>query len=135
MLGVARDRDDVDGVRLVRMHGDREAEVGRQVPADLVPRLASIVAAHDVPVLLHEEHAWARRVHRDAVDTMADLCRWIGNTFGAQAPVDRPPGRAGVVAAEGARGRDGDDDPLGLARIQQDRVQAQAPGAGLPGGS
>jgi hypothetical protein len=34
---VAGDRDDVDGVGIVGMHVDREAEVGRQVAADLTP--------------------------------------------------------------------------------------------------
>src|SRR5262249_58012921 len=43
---VARNRDDVDGVRLVRVHVNWEAEVSRQVAADLVPRLAGIVAPH-----------------------------------------------------------------------------------------
>ena len=38
VAGVAGDRHDVDRLRLVRVHVDREAEVGRQVAADLVPR-------------------------------------------------------------------------------------------------
>ena len=53
---------------------------------------------------------------------------------GLQSAVDRPPGLAGVVGAEGARGRDGDEDPLGIARIQKDRVQAHPAGARLPAG-
>ena len=52
-----------------------------------------------------------------------------------QAAVDRPPRLAGVVGPERARGRDGDEDPLGMARIQQDRVQAHPAGARLPGGA
>ena len=59
MLGVALDGHDVDGVGLVRMDVDGEAEVGRQVPADLDPGLAAVVAAHHVPVLLHVEHIGA----------------------------------------------------------------------------
>src|SRR5207244_1719163 len=73
VLGVALDRHNVDGIRLVRVDGDREAEVGRQVPADLVPRLAAVVAAHDVPVLLHEQRVRPGRVHREAVDAVAHL--------------------------------------------------------------
>ena len=47
MLGVALDRDDVDGVRFVCVDFDRESEIGRQVAADLVPVFAGIVAAVD----------------------------------------------------------------------------------------
>ena len=79
MLGVARDRDDVDRVRLVGVHGDREAEVARQVAADLLPGVTAIVAAHHVPVLLHEQHIWARRVPRDPVDAVADLGLRVGD--------------------------------------------------------
>ena len=133
MLGVALDRDDVDGVRLVRVNLDREPEVGRQVAADLVPGVAGVVAAHDVPMLLHEQHVRARGVHGDAVDAVADLRVRVGQfVVGLQAAVDRPPGLAGVVGAEHARGRDGDEDALGVARVEQDRVQAHAAGAGLP---
>ena len=59
MLRVALDRHDVDRLRLVRVHVDREAEIGRQVAADFVPRVAGVVAAHHVPVLLHEQHVRA----------------------------------------------------------------------------
>ena len=60
---VALDRHDVDGVRLVGVDVDREAEVGRQVAADFVPLVAGVVGAHHVPVLLHEQHVGPRRVH------------------------------------------------------------------------
>ena len=49
-----------------------------------------------------------------------------GMLLGLQAAVDRPPGLAAVVGAERARRRDGDEDPLGVARVEQDRVQAHA---------
>ena len=42
---------------------------------------------------------------------------------------------AAVIGAESARGRDGDVDPAGVARIENDRVQAHSAGAGLPVGS
>ena len=111
-----------------------KSEVGRQVPADLPPRLAGVVAAHDVPVLLHEQHARARPVHRDAVHAVAHLGRRVGDLLGPEAAVHRPPRLAGVVAPERARRRDGDEDPLGMARIDQDRVQAHPAGTRLPGG-
>src|SRR5262249_20638309 len=40
----------------------------------------------------------------------------------------------GVVAAEHAGRRDGDEDPIGVTGIQEDRVQAHAPRARLPRG-
>src|SRR2546428_4961070 len=49
-----------------------------------------------------------------------------------QSAVDRAPRLAGVVGPEGARGRDRDEQALGVARIQQNRVQAHAAGARLP---
>ena len=55
VVRVAGDRDDVDRLRLVGVDVDDEPEVGGQVAADLLPRLAGVVAAHDVPVLLHEQ--------------------------------------------------------------------------------
>src|SRR5439155_986368 len=52
-------KHDVDHVRLVRVHIDHESKVSRQISADLLPGLAGIVAAHHIPVLLHEQRAWA----------------------------------------------------------------------------
>ena len=115
---VALDRHDVDGVRLVGVDVDGKAEVGRQIAADLAPGLAAVVAAHDVPVLLHEQHRGARRVHRDAVDAVADLGVRIGDVLGLQPAVDRPPGLAAVVGAKRAGGRDRDEDAF---RVRRDR--------------
>ena len=75
-----------------------------------------------------------RRVHRDPVNAVADLGIRIGMYWRLQAPVDRPPGLAAVVGPECARGRDGDEDPIGIARVQQDRVKAQAAGPRVPAG-
>ena len=79
-------------------------EVGGQVPADLVPRLTGVVAAHDVPVFLHVQHRRPGGVHRDAVHAVADFRVGVGDAFGLQAVIDRRPGLACVVTAERARG-------------------------------
>src|SRR4030066_301974 len=98
-----------------------------------MPRLAGIVAAHDVPVLLHEQHTWTRPVHRNAMNAVSDLgVRVRKLVLGLEAMVHRPPRLAGVVGAERARGRDGDEDPLGITWIQNDGVQAHPSGARLP---
>jgi hypothetical protein len=120
VLGVALDRHDVDRLRLVGVHVDREAEVARQVAADLAPVVAGVVAAHHVPVLLHEEHVRPRRMHRDAVHAVADLGVRDRGCARSAAPVDRRHVCAAVVAAEAAGGGDGDGDALrfgGSSRI------------------
>src|SRR5437879_2480551 len=132
--GVALYGDDVDGLRLVRVYVDREPEVAREVPADHLPRRAGIVAAHDVPVLLHEQHAGARAVHRDAVNAVADLGGRVGELLGLEATVDRSPRLPGVVGPEGARRGDGYEHPFALFRIEKDRVQAHPTRTRLPGG-
>ena len=98
MLGVALDGDDVDRFRLVRMDVDDEAEVGRQIAADLLPRVAAVVGPHDVPVLLHEQRVRLRRVHRDAMHAVPDFGRRIGHVLRVQArrcACPRPRGRCG----------------------------------------
>ena len=116
----------------MRVHGDREAEVRRQVAADLTPLAAGVVGAHDVPVLLHEQGVRSRRVLGEPMHAVADLGVLVGDLAGPQALVDRQPARAAVVAAERAGGRDRHVDPVGVDRVEDDRVQAQAAGAGLP---
>ena len=73
-------------------------------------------------------------MHRDAVNAVADLGCRVGDVFGLQPSVDRTPCHPGVVGAEGARGRDGDEDPSGVARIHDDRVQTHSPSPWLPAG-
>ena len=91
VLRIALDRHDVDGVRLVRMHRHRETEIAGQIAADFEPRVAGIVAAHHVPVLLHEERLGPRRMHRDAVHAVADFGLRVGDVLRMQAAVDGPP--------------------------------------------
>src|SRR5256885_8763506 len=45
-LSVTLDRDDVNCFGLMRVDVDDEAEVGRQVSADLLPRVAAVVRPH-----------------------------------------------------------------------------------------
>ena len=133
MLGVALDRHDVDGLGVLGVHVDHEAEVGREVPAHLPPGVAAVVAAHDVPVLLHVQHVGPGRVGGDVVDAVAHLGVGVGDPLRVEAPVDRPPRAAGVVAAEGPGGGDGGDDAVGAITVEDDRVEAHAPRPRLPG--
>src|SRR5690348_13504094 len=135
VLGIALDGEDVNGFRFVRVDVDDESEIGRQVAADFLPIVAGIVGAHDVPVLLHEENAGTLGVHRNVVDTMSDLCVLIGNILRSQAAVDRLPGVAAIVAAEGAGSGDCNPNSFRITGIENDGVQAHATCARLPLGT
>ena len=118
-------------VRLVRVHADREPEVGRQVPADLRPRQAAVVGPHHVPVLLHEQRVRLGRVRLDVVHAVPHLGVLVGDALRMQPAVHRPPRLAGVVGPERARRGDRGEHPRPL---QDDRVQAETARARLPAG-
>src|SRR6185312_6334360 len=120
VLGVTLDGDNVNGFRLVRVHVNHESEVGGQITADFFPVIATVVRAHDVPMLLHEERVGTLRMHSDVMDTVSDLGVLIGDVLRAQTFVDGLPGRASVIGAEGAGGGDGDVNPLGIFGIKND---------------
>ena len=111
---------------------DDEAEVAGQIAADFVPVVARVVAAHHVPVLLHEQGVRPCRVHGYVVDAVADFGGAIGDVVGVQPLVDRFPRLPPVVAAESAGGRDGDDDTVGVGRVEDDGVETQTARTGLP---
>ena len=71
-------------------------------------------------------------MHGHMVHAVANFGIGIGDAFGLQAAVDRLPRLARVVSTKRAGGRDGDVDALGIARIEDDRMQTHAAGAGLP---
>jgi len=132
VLGVGLDGDDVDGLGLVGVDVDGEAEVCGEIAADLVPGVAGVVGAHDVPVLLHVERGGAAGVHGDVVDAVADLGGGVGDVCGAEALVDGAPGLAAVVGAESSGSRDGDDDALGVGGREDDGVETHAACSGCP---
>src|SRR5262249_8899383 len=132
VLTVALDGNDVDGLRLVCMHIDREPEVRWQVPAHLFPRVTGIIAAHHVPMLLHKQHSRSRGMHCNVMNTVANLRSGIWNVLREESAVDRLPGLAAVIASKRARGRDCDVYPLRIAGVENDRMQAHPAGARLP---
>ena len=111
VLGVALDRHDVDRLGLVGVDVDREAEVGRQVAADLAPRVAGVVAAHHVPVLLHEQRRSAATGASRCGGRSGRLRRRDRECLRLEPAVDRLPRRAAVVGAKRAGGGDGDEHP------------------------
>ena len=79
-----------------------------------MPVVAGVVAAHDVPVLLHEQRSGPGRVHGEVMHAVADL------GCGRGMPSDSRPLLTGcqvtprVIGAEDARRGDGDEDPVGV---------------------
>src|SRR5439155_21253382 len=131
------ERQDVNRIRVVRMHEDREAEVGRQSLADGSPGVAVVVAAQDADarvlgkaaMVLHVEPGGCIRVTRDLVHALTELNEGIGQEAGANAFVGGRECLAAILAQVVAAGRDAEVHPI---PVTQDRVQAQPAVAGLP---
>src|SRR5690606_31817173 len=100
MFGVAFYGDDVYRFRFVGMYIDDKSKVGGKVAADLAPGFTGIIAAHDVPMLLHEQDVGVGSVEGDAVNAVPHVSVWIGNVFRLQSAVDRLPGLSAIVGAE-----------------------------------
>ncbi len=132
MFRIALDRDDVYRVGLVGVNVDHETKIARQVAAHLVPQFTAVVAAHHIPVLLHEQHFRAVGMHGDAVHAVTHFGVRVGDVVGLQPAVDRPPGLPVVITAEDARGGDGNGHPSMVARVEQHRVHAQTASTGHP---
>jgi hypothetical protein len=79
----------------MRMHDDRETEIGRQALADRAPGVAVVVAAQNADartlgpatVVLHVEPAGHARVAGDLVNALAELGERIGKKAGPDALV------------------------------------------------
>ncbi len=78
VLRIAFDRDNIYGIRLMRVNFDGKPEIAGQVPADFLPGFTAVIAAVDIPVLLHEQDVRARRVHRNTVNAVADVRVRVG---------------------------------------------------------
>ena len=116
----------------MRVHVDDEAKIGGKIAADLAPAVAGVVAAHHVPMLLHEEHIWPRAVHGDMMNAVAHLSSGVGHHWRHQALVDRLPCLAAIVGSEGSGGGDGDVHALLVGGIDDNGVQTHAARSRLP---
>jgi len=126
--------DDERRVRVARMDQHWEAEVAREtVLVEPLPAVTPIVGAVDAAVVLLPPALGPRRVDEQLVHALADLrVRVVGHEVGGDVLVLREPRLAAVVRPERTRCRDGDHDPVGVGRIELDRVAAHPAGAGLP---
>ena len=129
---IALDGHNIDRVGFVCVNVDYEAKVSGDVPAHFFPGIAGIVAAHDVPVLLHKEHVWTLRVHGHVVNAVPNFRFRIGNVLGMESLVGRFPRLAAIIRAKRSGRRDRDKYPFGIAGIKNDRVQTHSACPRLP---
>src|SRR5262245_39298580 len=73
MLRIALNWYDINRFGLMRMNVDRKSKIARQISADLMPGTARVIAAHHVPMLLHEQGFWTRGMHRDSMHAVTNL--------------------------------------------------------------
>src|SRR5262245_46725426 len=106
-----------------------KSKICRQVTTDLCPVIAGIIRAQHIPVFLHKQYVWTRRVLGDVMDAVAHFSIWIRNVLRVQSFINWFPGCTAVVAAECASR--GDSDKNAFA-IEDDRVQAHPTRAWLP---
>src|SRR5580704_4302589 len=71
-------------------------------------------------------------MHRDVVNAMTNLSIRIGDVRRSQSVVDRPPRLSTIICPERASRRDRNEDPAGITRVKNDRVQTHPAGARLP---
>src|SRR3954454_24670833 len=112
--GVPRvERDDIEAVAIVRMHGRREAEVARKALRDLGPGLAGVVAPVHAAVVLLVEALSVRRRHHELVHAVAHL-GVIEGPGRAEPAVARRPGRSIVRGLEDAVALDDGPEARGI---------------------
>src|SRR3972149_4053301 len=111
-----RDRPDRPGV--AGMGGHREAEVGWQPGADLLPLAAAVGRAVDAAVGLLVEVLAAGGGHDQLVDALAELgVAVLGVELGPDALVARLPCRPTVPRLERADGRDPDPHAVAILGV------------------
>src|SRR5947207_15361371 len=98
MLAIAFDGNNVDGFGLVGVYVDDKSEICGQVSADLAPFVAGVVAAHHIPMFLHEEHVGTGGVQGNAVNAVSDLGSRISNILRAQPLVETHQACASIVS-------------------------------------
>src|SRR5687768_6348619 len=116
----------------MRVHVDHESKVGGKISADLMPGLTCIIAAHHVPMLLHEQHMWTGVMHGDPMNTMSHLCSGVRNILGPESAIDWFPRLAPVVGAIAACRGNGYKHSFLIGWIDDNRVKAHAASTGRP---
>src|SRR5580700_8944428 len=84
-------------------------------------------------MFLHKQNLRPTGVQIDSMDTMADLSVRVGQLPRRLQPlVSRHPAPAAVVGTKNSRCRDGDENSVGVLRVDYNGMHTHAPGARLP---
>src|SRR5262252_10840356 len=118
VFGVALDGEHVNRLRFMCMNIDDKAKIGGQVATDLLPIIAGIVGAHDVPMFLHEEHTRPLRVHGHVMHAVSHFGVRVWNVLRPEPAIDRLPGFTTIVGTESACSGDCDPYSFWIARIK-----------------
>src|SRR3954469_1677647 len=97
-----------------------------------MPRTAGVIAAHHVPMLLHEQRFWPRRMHCNPMYAVTDFRVWVGNVLRVEPAIDWLPRPSAIVGTKRAGSRDRNKDSLGIVRIEKNGMQTHPARAGLP---
>src|SRR5881396_3295534 len=116
----------------VRIGCDGESEIRGQPFGDLRPSPAVRSPMVGAAVVLLEDRSVARAVPREFMDALAPFGVLVRHELRAHAAVFGRPSPAPVLRLEGADGTDSREQVARLARIDEDRMQAEASETGLP---
>src|SRR5947208_663558 len=116
----------------VRIGCDGESEIRGQPFGDLRPSPAVRSPMVGPAVVLLEDRSVARAVPREFVDALAPFGVLVRHELRAHGAVFGRPTPAPVLRLEGADGTDSREQVARLARVDQDRVQAESAETGLP---
>ncbi len=116
--GITLHRNDVDRFGFVGVHADGKTEIAGQVATHFGPGISPIVAAHNVPVVLHEQHVGVGRMHGEAMDAMARLTFRLRHKIRMKSTVHRLPGFSAIQRAEGSCCGFSDEHPDRIAKVR-----------------
>src|SRR4029079_17398033 len=113
--------------RVVRIDLHGEAEIGRQALADVIPRIAGVVAAIYAPVMLQKHPRRVRRMRHHLVHALSPFRILLVGRHEARADtfVTWLPGFAAVVRAVNTTSRDRDIKAPRIRWIGKDRVETE----------
>src|SRR6266446_751697 len=132
MLRITLDRHHVNRLWLVRVYVDRKSEIARQISANLLPGTTGVVAAHHVPVFLHEQCVGMRRMQCNAMHAMAYFRIRVRNVLRMQPVINWFPVFSAIIGAKRPGSRDRDGNSLRIVRMEKNRVQTHTARARLP---
>jgi hypothetical protein len=129
------ERQNIDGVWIMRMDRHRKAKIGWDSVGNVLPGIASIVTTVQAPVILQKEPLWSLGVLNDLMHALAKLRIFFGQELGSHPTVLRVPRLTLVVAPVDTSCGNGNDQALGMDRICKNRMKTKSSAPWLPTGS